>query len=106
MIGRSKDRFHVNNQIHRIGGPAVRMRLFFRTPESYYPLLRSMAFGKHRLSEIAKDVDFANNKCGKYLDALIDAGFVVAEHDHGSAYAKYELANTYYTAWCRYAYLC
>ena len=78
---------------------------FFRTPESYFPLLKSMAFGKHRLSEIAKDIGFANNKCGKYLDALIDAGFVVAEHDHGGTYAKYDLANTYYAAWCRYAYL-
>lgn len=81
-----------------------RMRLFFRTPESYYPLLKSMAFGRHRLSEIAKDIGFPNNKCGKYLDALIDAGFVIAKHD-GGTYAKYDLANTYYAAWCRYAYL-
>ena len=81
-----------------------RMRIYFRAPESYYPLLRSMAFGRHRLSEIAKDVGFPNNKCGKYLDALIDVGFVIAEHD-GGPYAKYDLSNTYYTAWCRYAYL-
>ena len=81
-----------------------RMRLFFRTPESYYPLLRSIAFGHHRLSEIAKEAGFANNKCGKYLDALTDAGFVTAKHD-GGTYAKYDLANMYYAAWCRYAYL-
>ena len=81
-----------------------RMRLYFRAPESYYSLLKSMAFGRHRLSEIAKDAGFPNNKCGKYLDALIDAGFVTARHD-GGPYAKYDLANTYYTAWCRYAYL-
>ena len=78
-----------------------RMRLFFRTPESYYPLLKSIAIGHNRLSEIAKDAGFPNNKCGKYLEALIDAGFVVAEHDKGS-YAKYYLANSYYAAWCRY----
>jgi hypothetical protein len=77
------------------------MRLFFRTPESYYPLLKSIAFGHNRLSEIAKDAGFPNNKCGKYLEALIDAGFVVAENDKGS-YAKYYLANSYYAAWCRY----
>ena len=81
-----------------------RMRIYFRAAESYYPLLKSMAFGRHRLSEIAKDVGFPNNKCGKYLDALIDAGFVTAEHD-GGTYARYDLSNTYYTAWCRYAYL-
>ena len=81
-----------------------RMRLFFRAPESYYPLLRSIAFGRHRLSEIAKDTGFPNNKCGKYLDALTDAGFVIAENDD-SRYARYYLANTYYTAWCRYAYM-
>ena len=82
-----------------------RMREYFRSPESYYPLLRSMAFGRNRLSEMAKDAGFANNKCGKYLEALIEAGFVRAEHDSGP-YAKYYLTHSYYTAWARYAYLC
>ena len=82
-----------------------RMRDYFRSPESYYPLLRSMAFGRNRLSEMAKDTGFANNKCGKYLDALIEAGFVRAEYD-GGTYAKYYLTSSYYVAWARYAYLC
>lgn len=82
-----------------------RMRRCFRSPESYYPLLRSMASGRNRLSEMAKDAGFPNNKCGKYLDALIEAGFVRAAHD-GGTYAKYYLTNSYYVAWARYAYLC
>ncbi len=82
-----------------------RMRAYFRSPESYYPLLRSMASGRNRLSEMAKDAGFANNKCGKYLEALIEADFVRAEHD-GGTYAKYYLTSSYYVAWARYAYLC
>ena len=39
------------------------------------------------------------------LEALIEAGFVRAEHDSG-LYAKYYLTNSYYVAWARYAYLC
>ena len=39
----------------------------FRTPESYYPILCSMAKGKRRLSDIAHDVGFPNNKCLNYL---------------------------------------
>ena len=77
------------------------MRLSFRSPESYYPLLESMASGRLRLSEIAKGAGFTNKKCGKYLDALVEAGFVTAEKD-GGPYAKYRLSNSYYAAWSRY----
>lgn len=76
----------------------------FRTPESYYPILKSIAYGRHRLSEIAKEVGFPNNKCGKYLEALIKHKFVVARTDVGSKQAKYHLENSYYAAWCLYAY--
>ncbi len=77
------------------------LRLFFRAPESYLPLLGSMASGCRRLSEIARDAGFTNKKCGKYLDALTDAGFVTAEKD-GGPYARYHSANSYYAAWSRY----
>ncbi|MBR4489018.1 hypothetical protein IKP13_00090 [bacterium] len=76
----------------------------FRSPESYYPLLESIAAGHHRLSEIAKQVGFPNNKCGKYLEALIRHGFVIAEKTPGTKQATYHLANSYFIAWCRYAY--
>ena len=75
----------------------------FRTPESYVPILRSMAVGNCRLSEIAKDVGFANNKCLNYMDALIANGFVVSEKTESGKQSTYHLANSYYTAWCRYA---
>ncbi len=77
------------------------LRLFFRAPESYLPLLGSMASGCRRLSEIAKGAGFTNKKCGKYLDALVEAGFVTAEKD-GGRYARYHPANSYYAAWSRY----
>lgn len=74
----------------------------FRSPDSYYPILCSIAEGKHRLSEIAKAVGFPNNKCGTYLDALIRHGFVVADQPPQAKQATYYLSNSYFTAWCRY----
>lgn len=80
------------------------LRETFRAPESYYPIIASTARGKHRLSEIAKDVGFPNNKCGTYLDALIERGFVREEKNDPGAWARYYLANGYYIAWGRYVY--
>ena len=76
---------------------------YFRSPESYYPILSSIGSGRHRLSEIAKDIGFPNNKCGKYLEALIRHGFVSAEKAYDEKQATYHLANSYIAAWCRYA---
>lgn len=75
----------------------------FRTPESYYPIIRSIAGGHHRLSEIAKDIGFPNNKCGTYLQAMIEKDFVCAKKPTGSKQATYDLANSYFIAWGRYA---
>ena len=80
------------------------LRQTFRAPESYYPILASIARGKHRLSEIAKAVGFPNNKCGTYLDALIEHGFVREEKNEPGTWARYYLANSYYIAWGRYVY--
>lgn len=76
----------------------------FRSPESYYPILSSIAGGHHRLSEIAKDVGFPNNKCGKYLEALISNGFVISEERLGGKQSDYYMANSYFASWCRYVY--
>lgn len=76
----------------------------FRTPESYYPILKSIADGHHRLSEIAKDISFPNNKCLKYLEALIKNGFVVSAKNEHNTQSTYHLKNTYYIAWCKYIY--
>lgn len=76
----------------------------FRAPDSYYPIIASIARGKHRLSEIAKEVGFPNNKCGTYLDALIQYGFVREEKNEPGTWARYYLANSYYIAWGLYAY--
>lgn len=76
----------------------------FRSPESYYPILKSISCEHHRLSEIARDIGFPNNKCGKYLEALIENNFVRAEKPCDRKQATYHIANSYFAAWCRYVY--
>ena len=80
------------------------LRRYFRTPESYYPILCSMARGKRRLSEIAHDVGFPNNKCLNYLQALMRAGLVRTETAIGNRQTAYLLTNSYIAAWCLYVY--
>ena len=75
----------------------------FRSPESYYPFFKSIAGGHHRLGEIAKDIGFPNNKCGKYLESLIRNGYVRAEKTESGKQSTYHLANSYYASWARYA---
>ena len=76
----------------------------FRSPESYYPIFKSIAGGHHRLSEIAKDIGFQNNKCGKYLEALIRHEYVIAEKTESGKQSTYHPANSYYVSWARYTY--
>lgn len=76
----------------------------FRSPGSYHPLMYQIALGKHRVSEIAKAVGFPNNKCDKYLDALIKAGLVESENDRSNGYSRYYLTNSYLNSWYRYIY--
>lgn len=83
--------------------PSILQRLF-RSPESYHPILYSISYGNHRLSEIAKDVGFPNNKCGKYLEALIQAGLVKARKESENGFARYFLTNSYVKSWYLYIY--
>ena len=77
---------------------------YFRTPESYYPILNAMANGKHRLSEIARYVGYQNNKCQTYLQALMEANLVRTETTVGSKYVTYHLTNSSVAAWCLFVY--
>ncbi len=77
---------------------------YFRSPESYYPILLSMANGHSRLSEIARDAGFPNNKCQTYLQALIHARLVRRDRPNYGKQARYRLANSYIAAWCRSVY--
>ena len=83
--------------------PEILQRVF-RTPESYHPILYSIACGKHRLSEIAKNIGSPNNKCGKYLEALKKAGLVKAQTEGDGGFARYFLTNSYLNSWYRYIY--
>ncbi len=79
-----------------------RLNEYFRTPKSYYPILKSLASGNSRLSDIAREVGFPNNKCLKYLEALIKLDFVKAEKKANSSHSTYHLENSYFAAWCKY----
>lgn len=79
-----------------------RLQASFRTPESYIPILKSLANGRSRLGEIAKDVGWSANKCLNYLEALIKHDFVNAEKLEGCSGASYTLSSSYYIAWCRF----
>lgn len=76
----------------------------FRAPESYYPILYSIAMGSHRLSEIASDIRFPYNKTDTYLKALIRAGFVKAVPSGNGSTSTYSLTSSYYISWMRYIY--
>ena len=77
---------------------------YFRTPESYYPILCSMANGKHRLSEIAQDAGYPTNKCQTYLRALIHAHLVRQESLRDQKQSTYHLTSSYIAAWFLYVY--
>jgi len=77
---------------------------YFRTPESYYPILCAMANGKQRLSEIARDAGYPNNKCQTYLHALIGANLVRTESLRERKSVTYHLTNSYIAAWCLFVY--
>ena len=77
---------------------------YFRTPESYYPILCSMASGKQRLSEIAQDAGYQNNKCQTYLRALIQAQLVRTESLRDQKHVTYHLTSSYIAAWCLFVY--
>ena len=77
---------------------------YFRTPESYYPILLSLARGRERLSEIAQDVEYPYNKCQTYLRALYRVGLVRIEKPLGKKQGTYHLTNSYFAAWCLYLY--
>ncbi|MDO4945325.1 MAG: hypothetical protein Q4E74_09030 [Ruminococcus sp.] len=79
------------------------MNSVFRTPESYSRILYSIANGKNRISEIAADVSFENNKCDKYVKALINAGSVAAKEIDKNR-SEYYIANSYIEFWYRYFY--
>ena len=80
------------------------MRECFRTPESYYPILYSIARGKNRLSEIAGEIHFPYNKTDKYLKTLIKAGFVKAVPDEKKNCSTYSLTGSYFRSWMLYIY--
>ena len=67
--------FHPSSEFFRNGYQPLQQA--FRSPETYTPILYALAIGFHRLAEIAAFAGYPNNKCGKYLNMLIDEEIVV-----------------------------
>ena len=80
------------------------MTMTFRTPESYNTLLYAMSAGKNRISELAACSGFANNKCDKYVKALIAAQLAkrVKTKENGKTVSHYVPANTYIKLWYKW----
>lgn len=75
---------------------------YYRTPESYNTLLYGISIGKKRVSELSELSGYPNNKCDKYLKALIKNGLVKHVEARGKQKAYYEITNEYFSLWYRY----
>ena len=88
---------------HRCG--AGLLKDSFRSPESYSGLLYAMSIGKRRLSDIAAFCDYTNKKCGTYLQALCDAGFVHTKKERSDdkrSTTRYCFDSGYMALWSRF----
>jgi len=88
---------------HRYG--ASLLRDSFRSPDSYSGILYAMSIGKRRLSDIAAFCDYTNKKCGTYLQALCDAGFVHTKKERSDdkrSTTRYCFDSGYMALWSRF----
>lgn len=69
----------------------------FRSPDIYMAMMFGLAMGKNRMSQVGKLVGFPNNKCDKYLKALMSAGYVVVKKVHEKT--EYHIHSGYLLAW-------
>lgn len=77
----------------------------FRSPESYSGILSAIAAGNQRLSDIAAFAGYSNKKCGIYLQALCDAGFVSTKKKRSAdrrSTTRYYFNSGYSALWARF----
>jgi len=81
-----------------------------RTPNTYFAILKAIAFGKHNLSSIAKHTGLERTLVNKYLVTLINLQFVKREvpvtedKPHKSRKGLYILTENFVRFWFQYVY--
>jgi len=92
-----------DSRFSRYGSDILREQ--FRSPESYSGLLAAIASGKQRLSDIAAFAGYSNKKCGIYLQALCDAGFVSTKKERSEdrrSTTRYYFNSGYMALWAKF----
>ena len=83
--------------------PILLLKQELREPAIYNSVIEAIASGSSRLNEIATRCGEDTSKCGKYLDTLIDLGFVVRETPIGSKPSGkktlYTLSEPFFIFW-------
>lgn len=79
-----------------------------REPRNYFSILRAIAFGKTRISEIANETGFDKSVLHKYIFALEDLGIVrkdvpvTEKNPMKSRKGLYKIDDQYFRFWFRY----
>ena len=83
--------------------PALLLKQELREPAIYNSVIEAIAYGASRLNEIATRIGEDVSKCGKYLNTLIDLGFVLRETPIGSKPSGkktlYSLSDPFFIFW-------
>ena len=83
--------------------PILLLKQELREPAIYNSVIEAIASGASRLNAIATRIGEDVSKCGKYLNTLIDLGFVVREMPIGSKPSGkktlYSLSDPFFTFW-------
>lgn len=88
--------------------PDLLLREELREPRLYAALLRAIAAGHHRMSEITREAGFADRASAtRYLDTLRGLGLVehrrpVGPRRSGKAWGSWHLADAYLRFWARW----
>jgi hypothetical protein len=86
------------------------LREEFREPRSYFVILRAIAQGKRKMSEIINDTGFEKSHLSRYLDILRSLRFVDKEipvtekYPDKSRVGLYRLHDRFFSFWFRYVF--
>lgn len=86
------------------------LREEFREPRNYFVILKSIAQGKRRLSEIINETGFEKSLVSRYLDILKTLGFVekdvpiTEKHPEKSKQGLYRLHDKFFSFWFKYVF--
>ena len=86
------------------------LREVLREPRNYFVILRAIAQGKRKMSEIINDTGFEKTHLARYLDILRSLRFVDKEipvtekYPDKSRMGLYRLHDRYFTFWFRYVF--